>query len=101
MLTSRVFDGELLRPARTTVSSGSSLISVSSSTDRLRRLDLARASCKAAEARALVAESELEEVQAELDFNAGSQAGSVGRRLDDVQSETGSNPARHDPLNSI
>ena len=67
-------------------SSGSS-ISVTSTASRQRRADLARAKRELAEAR-------LEELEADLELAAGSQAGSVGRRLDDVQSEVGS--TRHE-----
>ena len=37
-----------------------------------------------------MAVARLDELQADLEFAAGSQAGSVGRRLDDVRSEVGS-----------
>ena len=72
------------------VTSSSSSISVTSSASRQRRVDLARAKRELVEARAVAAEARLEEIQADLEFAAGSQAGSVGRRLDDVQSEVGS-----------
>ena len=63
--------------------SSSSSVSVTSAASRQRRLDLARIRRELAEAR-------LEEIEAELEFAAGSQAGSVSRRLEDVQSEVGS-----------
>ncbi len=43
-------------------------------------------------------EEALEEAQADLDLTADSQAGSVGRRLNDVQSDTGSNEETVGPL---
>ena len=73
------------------VSSGSEILSVTSSTERLRRAQLARAQLELAEARVKVA-------QAELDLASGSQAGSVGR-LTDVRSE-GGNSARARPRSS-
>ncbi len=63
------------------VSSGSEILSVTSSTERQSSAQLARAQLELAEARLRVA-------QAELDLAAGSQAGSVGR-LTDVRSEGG------------
>ena len=92
---SRMFEEETRRAQRTTISSGSSLLSVASSDERRRHLDLVRAKRKAADAAALAAECWLEEVQAENDLAASSEAGSVGRRLNDVQSETES--FRHSP----
>ena len=85
------------------VSSGSK-VSVTSSTERQRRVDLARAKRELAEARASeaeatasaereVADARVSEAQAEPDSAAGSPAGSVGR-LNDVQSEGGSIGAR-------
>ncbi len=78
------------------VSSGSE-VSVTSSTERQRRVDLARAKRELAEARAseilseatarakrVLAEARVVEAQAELEFAAGSQTGSVGR-LNDVR----------------
>ena len=79
-----------LHTAAQTVTSSSSSISVTSSASRLRRLDLARAEHELAEARAIAAEARLKVLRADLEFAAGSQAGSVGRRMDDVQSEVGS-----------
>ena len=73
------------------VSSGSEILSVTSSTERLRRAQLARAQLELAEARVKVA-------QAELDLASGSQAGSVGR-LTDVRSE-GGNSGRARPRSS-
>ena len=69
--------------------SSSSSVSVTSAASRQRRADLARAKRELAEAR-------LEELEADLELAAGSQAGSVGRRLEDVQSEVGS--TRQDDL---
>ena len=63
------------------VSSGSEIQSVTSSTERHRRAQLARAQLELAEARVNMA-------QAELDLTTGSRAGSVGR-LTDVRSEDG------------
>jgi hypothetical protein len=67
---------------------------VPSSRERQRRLDLVRAKRELVEARIAevsakreLAEVNLEEVQAELDLTSGSQAGSVGRRLLEVQSD--------------
>jgi hypothetical protein len=67
------------------IGSGSE-ISVLSSTESQRRVELARAKRELAEARATVTEARVSEAQAELDLSAGSQAGSVGR-LNDVRSE--------------
>ena len=67
--------------SQTIVSSGSEVQSVSSSTERLRRAQLAKAKFEMAEARVMMA-------QANLDLATGSQAGSVGR-LADVASEMG------------
>ena len=69
--------------------SSSSSVSTTSAASRQRRADIARAKRELAEAR-------LEELQADLELAAGSQAGSVGRRLEDVQSEVGS--TRQDDL---
>ena len=93
-----ILNAELHNAAQIAVSSGSSLLSLTSSTERQRRVDLARAKRELVEARASeavdlarakreLAETRVNEVQAELDFAAGSQAGSVGRRLSDVWSE--------------
>ena len=70
-------------------SSGSS-ISVTSSASRQRRADPARAKRELAEARAVAAEARLEEIEADLELAAGLEADSVGRRMEDVQSEGGS-----------
>ena len=95
MATLRAANVELHTAAQTIAGSGSS-ISVTSSASRQRRADIARAKRELAEAR-------LEELQADLELAAGSQAGSVGRRMDDVRSEVGSirGPSRDestDPL---
>ena len=74
--------------------SSSSSVSVTSAASRQRRLDLARVRRELAEAR-------LEEVEAELDFAAGSQAGSAGRRLDDVHSEVGSTRQEERPIRPL
>ena len=63
--------------------SSSSNVSVTSAASRQLRATLARAKLELAEAR-------LEALQADLELAAGSQAGSAGRRLEDVQSEVGS-----------
>ena len=73
-----------LHTATHTIMSSSSSISVTSSASRARRVETARAAVALAEAR-------MELIHANNEFAAGSQAGSVGRRLDDVQSEVGSN----------
>ena len=69
--------------------SSSSAVSATSAASRQRRADIARAKRELAEAR-------LEELEADLELAAGSQAGSAGRRLEDVQSEVGS--TRQDDL---
>jgi hypothetical protein len=74
-------------------SSGSS-ISVTSSASRQRRVNVARARRELAEAR-------LEEIEADNEFASGSQAGSVGRRMDDVQSEVGSTKQEDEPNPSL
>ncbi len=66
----------------TTVSSSSS-VSVVSSAERARRCVKARAAFELAEAR-------MEMITAAEELAAGSQAWSVGRRLEDVQSYVGS-----------
>ncbi len=73
-----------LHTATHTIVSSSSSISVTSSVERARRYETARAAVALAEAR-------MEPIHATNEMAAGSQAGSVGRRLDDVQSEVGSN----------
>jgi hypothetical protein len=85
---------ELQNATRTAVSSSSSNLSVPSSRERQRRSDLVRAKRALVEARLAevsakreLAEVNLEEVQADLDLSAGSHAGSVGRRLHEVQSD--------------
>ncbi len=72
---------DLHNASQTVVSSGSEVHSVTSSTERLRRAQLAKAKRELAEAR-------IEEAQTQLDLVAGSQTGSVGR-LADVTSEWG------------
>ena len=64
------------------ISSGSEILSVASTTERLRRAQLAKAQLELAEARVKI-------IQAEMDLSAGSRAGSVGC-LNDVKSEGGS-----------
>ena len=73
--------------SQTIVSSGSEVQSVTSSTERLRRAQLAKDKFEMAEARMMMA-------QANLDLATGSQAGSGGR-LVDVTSERGHRPG-HD-----
>ena len=73
-----------LHTATHTIVSSSSSISVTSSAERARRYETARVSLALAEAR-------MEMDRAANEMAAGSQAGSVGRRLDDVQSDVGSN----------
>ena len=70
------------------ISSGSEIMSVTSSTERLRRAQLAKATRELAEAR-------VEEAQTQLDLVAGNQTGSDAR-LADVTSE-GGNSARARP----
>ncbi len=67
--------------ATSNVSSGSEILSVTSSIERHRRAQLAWGQLELADARVNVA-------QAELDLTTGFQAGSVGR-LTDVRSEDG------------
>jgi hypothetical protein len=57
--------------------------SVVSSAEKAKRYEMARAVYEAAQARIMM-------LQAADDLTAGSQTGSVGRRLDDVRSDTGS-----------
>ena len=72
---------DLHNASQTIVSSGSEIHSVTSSTERQRRAQLAKAQLELAEARVRMA-------QANLDLTTGSQAGSVGR-LTDVRCEGG------------
>jgi hypothetical protein len=62
---------------------GTSQVSIRSSAERLSDFNEARAVWEAAEARVAY-------VRAQKALSAGSNAGSVGRRLDDVRSDTGS-----------
>ena len=66
-------------------------MSVTSSAERVRRYETARV-------RLALAEARLEMILAAEKMTAGSQTGSVGRRLEDVQSEPGSNGPLTTPL---
>ena len=77
---------EVRSPAPRPISSGSE-VSVISTAERKKRFEMARW-------RRELAESRIEEEQAKIDLDAGSQAGSTAR-LDDVRSEGGdSGPAQ-------
>ena len=80
-----------LHTANQTAVGASSSVSVVSSAERAKRFAKARAALN-------LAEAQMEMIHAAEEMAAGSQAGSVGRRLEDVQSEVGSSSG---PLTTV
>ena len=76
-------DVQLHSASQTRVGASLSAATVASSAERARRVARAHAELK-------LARAEMELIYANDDMVAGSQAGSVGRRLEDVRSDTGS-----------
>jgi hypothetical protein len=77
-------------PTDRPIAVGTSQVSIRSSADRISDFNEARAVWEAAEAK-------LAYVRAQKALSAGSQTGSVGRRLDDVRSDTGSSGGPSQP----